>query len=41
MTRLPSGLGGGPAAEIAAWVERTYEPETVGGTTVFDLTRPR
>ncbi|MFI6899774.1 ArnT family glycosyltransferase [Nonomuraea sp. NPDC050394] len=38
---LPSGLGRGPAAEIAAWVERTYDSATVAGTTVFDLTRPR
>ncbi|MFI9559879.1 ArnT family glycosyltransferase [Nonomuraea endophytica] len=38
---LPSGLGSGPAAEIAAWVERTYDSATVAGTTVFDLTRPR
>ncbi|MFB4283516.1 hypothetical protein ACBJ59_50005 [Nonomuraea sp. MTCD27] len=42
-----TGMGGGgrsaggsdDAAEIAAWVQETFTATTVGGTTVFDLTR--
>jgi 4-amino-4-deoxy-L-arabinose transferase-like glycosyltransferase len=43
-----TGMGGGgrqsaggsdQAAQIAAWVQDTFTGTTVGGTTVFDLTR--
>ncbi|WTZ53406.1 glycosyltransferase family 39 protein [Nocardia sp. NBC_01388] len=40
------GMGGGPgggsgsAGEITAWVETHYVAETIGGTTVYDLTHP-
>jgi hypothetical protein len=42
-----AGRGGGPgtqmggsqaASEITAWVEATFPPTTVGGTTIYDLT---
>ncbi|MEW1846318.1 glycosyltransferase family 39 protein [Nonomuraea angiospora] len=32
--------GSDDAARIAAWVQETFTAATVGGTTVFDLTRP-
>ncbi|NUP02235.1 MAG: glycosyl transferase [Nonomuraea sp.] len=36
-----AGTGGSDeAARIAAWVQDTFTATTVGGTTVFDLTRP-
>ncbi|NUT12049.1 MAG: glycosyl transferase [Nonomuraea sp.] len=36
-----AGTGGSDeAAKIAAWVQDTFTATTVGGTTVFDLTRP-
>ena len=37
------GFGGGgssDAAQIAAWVEAHFTPQTVGGMTVYDLTTP-
>jgi 4-amino-4-deoxy-L-arabinose transferase-like glycosyltransferase len=36
------GGGGGPGgnSEIATWVQENFTPTTVGGTTVYDLTRP-
>ncbi len=39
-----SGLGGNSsggsndAAQISSWVTATYQPTTIGGTTVYDLT---
>ena len=36
-------MGGGPStsgsssSEIATWVAATFEPQTVGGVTVYDL----
>ena len=30
--------GSDDAARIAAWVQATFTPTTVGGTTVYDLT---
>ena len=43
-----SGHGGGPfghrtgaAADITAWVEKTFAKSDVGGTTVYDLQSPR
>ncbi|WP_158887661.1 ArnT family glycosyltransferase [Amycolatopsis anabasis] len=38
---LAGGRTRGGANEIATWVEDTFTPLTVGGTTVYDLTRPR
>ena len=38
------GLGGtstSDAAQIATWVAAHYTAETVGGTTVYDLTQPK
>lgn len=35
-----SGGGSGSASEITSWVESHYTAITVGGTTVYDLTRP-
>nr|SBO92018.1 4-amino-4-deoxy-L-arabinose transferase and related glycosyltransferases of PMT family [Nonomuraea gerenzanensis] len=35
-----SSGGSDDAARIAAWVQETFTPATVGGTTVFDLTQP-
>ncbi|GAA1089438.1 glycosyltransferase family 39 protein [Tsukamurella spumae] len=35
------GRGSGTAAEITAWVEKTFTARTVDGTTVYDLTAPR
>ncbi|OXR41161.1 hypothetical protein B7C42_06757 [Nocardia cerradoensis] len=37
--RGPGG-GSGSASEITSWVESHYTAITVGGTTVYDLTRP-
>jgi hypothetical protein len=34
----PRGNSDGTAAQIAAWVEATFTPTTVGGQTVYDLT---
>ncbi len=37
------GFGGGgssDAAQIAAWVEAHFTPQTVGGMTVYNLTAP-
>jgi hypothetical protein len=36
------GMGGSAnaSAQIAAWVEAHYTAETVGSTTVYDLTLP-
>ncbi|MEV6830882.1 glycosyltransferase family 39 protein [Amycolatopsis sp. NPDC051102] len=33
------GGGRGTSGEIQAWVEQNFAPETVGGTTVYDLTK--
>ena len=33
-----AAAGGGTASQIAAWVTETFEAQTVGGTTVYDLT---
>jgi hypothetical protein len=30
--------GSQDAAEIAAWVEASYEPTSIGGMTLYDLT---
>jgi hypothetical protein len=35
------GGGAGPAAQIAAWVRAHFTAETVGGVTVYDLTKAR
>jgi 4-amino-4-deoxy-L-arabinose transferase-like glycosyltransferase len=35
------GGGSGPAAQITAWVRAHFTAETVGGVTVYDLTRAR
>ncbi|MGD1054261.1 MAG: hypothetical protein ABR950_10615, partial [Candidatus Dormibacteria bacterium] len=44
---IAAGSGGGPgvgssaeSSEIAAWVESHFRTVTVGGTTLYDLTRP-
>jgi hypothetical protein len=34
------GGGGSDAAQIAAWVEAHFTPQTVGGVTVYNLTTP-
>jgi hypothetical protein len=37
----PGGFGGGPASNaIGAWVASHFTAQVVGGTTVYDLTRP-
>lgn len=36
--RMQQNGGSTAAAEIAAWVEQNYTPQTVGQTTVYDLT---
>jgi 4-amino-4-deoxy-L-arabinose transferase-like glycosyltransferase len=33
------GFGRGGSSEIAAWVESTFSPQTIGGATVYDLTK--
>jgi hypothetical protein len=33
------GGGRGGSSEIVAWVESTFTPTTVGGATVYDLTK--
>jgi 4-amino-4-deoxy-L-arabinose transferase-like glycosyltransferase len=43
---LPAGFTGGPggaggSSKIASWVAAHYQSETVGGTTVYDLTKPK
>jgi hypothetical protein len=35
------GGGSGVAAQISAWVSDHFRSRTVGGLTVYDLTRPR
>jgi hypothetical protein len=35
------GGGSGPAAQITAWVRAHFTAETVGGVTVYDLTKTR
>ncbi len=35
------GGGSGPAAQITAWVRAHFKAETVGGETVYDLSRAR
>jgi hypothetical protein len=35
------GGGSGPAAQISTWVRAHFTAETVGGVTVYDLTRAR
>ncbi|SUA42375.1 Uncharacterised protein [Nocardia africana] len=35
-----AGGGSGSASEITSWIEFRYTAITVGGTTVYDLTRP-
>ena len=35
------GGGSGPAAQITAWVRAHFAAETVGGVSVYDLTRAR
>jgi 4-amino-4-deoxy-L-arabinose transferase-like glycosyltransferase len=35
---LGGAAGSGPAAEITRWVEQTFTPQRVGGTTLYDLT---
>jgi hypothetical protein len=41
---LPGGFSGpggtGDASKISAWVTAHFKSETVGGTTVYDLTAP-
>jgi len=34
------GGGRGTSGEIQTWVEQSFAPRTVGGTTVYDLTKP-
>ena len=34
------GGGSGAAAQITTWVTTHFRPETIGGTTVYNLTRP-
>ena len=34
----PPGGGAGPASEIESWVVDTFEPQTVDGVTIYDLT---
>jgi 4-amino-4-deoxy-L-arabinose transferase-like glycosyltransferase len=36
----PGGAGGGSASQISTWVAAHYTATTVGGTTVYDLTKP-
>ncbi len=47
---IAGGMGGGPnggnggssvSNQISTWVAATYSSSTVGGTTVYDLTKPR
>ena len=35
------GGGSGDASKITSWVEAHYKSETVGGTTVYDLSSPK
>jgi 4-amino-4-deoxy-L-arabinose transferase-like glycosyltransferase len=37
----PSHGKSGPGQEITAWVQQTFTPIDVGGTTVYDLSQPR
>lgn len=39
----PGGIGGGSggASQVTSWVEAHFKAETVGGTTVYDLTSPK
>jgi hypothetical protein len=40
---IAAGSGGGGSAEsseITSWVESHYSATTVGGTTLYDLTKP-
>jgi hypothetical protein len=34
------GSGGGTSSQISSWVESNFQSQTVGGTTVYDLTAP-
>ena len=36
----PAMGGGGTASAISSWVEQRFRSTTVGGVTVYDLTRP-
>ena len=36
-----SGGGSGDASQITSWVEAHFKSETVGGTTVYDLSSPK
>jgi 4-amino-4-deoxy-L-arabinose transferase-like glycosyltransferase len=40
-TGVRSDSGSRTSQEIAAWVAATFEPQTVGGVTLYDLTQPR
>lgn len=31
---------GGGNSPIAAWVEQAFTPTTIGGATIYDMTRP-
>jgi hypothetical protein len=35
------GTGSGTAAQISSWVAGTFTAQTIGGTTVYDLTTPK
>ena len=37
---MGGGRGDGPSAQISTWVTQHYTARTVGGATVYDLTRP-
>ncbi len=37
----PHGERSGSGAEITQWVQQHFTPMDVGGTTVYDLSRPR
>jgi hypothetical protein len=39
--RASFGGGSGAAAQITAWVQAHFTAETVGGVSVYDLTRAR
>ncbi len=39
-TGMGGGQSGGTASAVAAWVQQNFTQTTVGGTTVYDLTKP-
>jgi 4-amino-4-deoxy-L-arabinose transferase-like glycosyltransferase len=37
---IPGGTSSGTSAQITAWVQASFTAQTIGGATVYDLTRP-